>query len=885
MATHAWGEGESQAKLPMIPERWQKMEELFQSVRARPVEERAAFLRESCAGDDALRGEVEALLAFDSKEDGGFEEIASGVAATWAAESDRYGLVGQTLGRYKVLAPLGSGGMGEVYLTHDTTLERKTALKLLPRQFTQDTYRLRRFEQEARAASALNHPNIITIYEIGEWNGARFIASEYIEGETLREQMEKPDRRLSDILEIGIQASGALAAAHQAGIVHRDIKPANIMLRTDGYIKVLDFGLAKLMSARAHPDATEAGRVMGTINYMSPEQAMGQPLDHRTDIFSLGVVLYEIATGHRLFEGKSEAATYDCILHQTIPPMREFAPSLPLEFDQVLRRALERDPARRYQSASDLRADLQRLAQGSGPTEAALAASRAHRAAQRPRMARVAALAALVLGAIGAALFWRGQFAARHQAAASPNESSVKSIAVLPFVDLSQAKDQEYMCDGVSEELLDSLSKIEGLHVVARTSSFSFKGKTVGVSEIAEKLGVQNILEGSLRRDGNRIRITAQLINARDGFHLWSETFERELEGVFAVQDEITGAIVEKLRAKLALAPSTRPPENPEAHELYLRGLYFSNKSSEEELRKALALFQQALEKDPNFARAWTGIAKVWLWLADEYVKPLEGYAAMEAAASKALALNPNDAEARCHLGEAKWFLNWDPASAEAEIERALAIDPNSASAHLLLALLQPDRGDCGAGIAHIRAAERLDPLSPVITNRKKSLMIRCRRLDEALAAAQRTVELDPNFLYRESPLAVVYRAQGKLDQALALYLKAAEMRHRPSAGLALAYADLGRKAEAREVLQQLLERRKSRYVRPDAIAGIYAALGEREEAFAWLETAYQEHSSSLPNVAFLSEFGSLLSDPRFADLMRRIGFDPAVILGQQKFP
>ncbi len=271
----------------------------------------------------------------------------------------------------------------------------------------------------------------------------------------------------------------------------------------------------------------------------------------------------------------------------------------------------------------------------------------------------------------------------------------------------------------MSEELLAALSKIEGLRVVARTSSFSFKGKTVAVGAIAQQLGVQNILEGSLRREGNRIRITAQLINAQDGFHLWSETFERELGDVFAVQDEITGAIVEKLKAKMALAPSATASQNPQAHELYLRGLYFSNKSSEAELRKALALFQGALEKDPKFSRAWTGIAKVWLWLADEYVTPLEGYATMEAAAKEALALNPNDPEARCHLGEARWFLNWDPASAETESARALALDPNSASARLLLALLQPARGDCAAGIAHIRAAERLDPLSPVVTNRK----------------------------------------------------------------------------------------------------------------------------------------------------------------------
>jgi eukaryotic-like serine/threonine-protein kinase len=868
----------------MTPERWQTIQELFQVAAARPEENRAVFLEEACAGDDSLRREVEKLLATDQEPENGFEKIAFRVAAKWAAENDHRNLVGQTLGRYKIVTPLASGGMGEVYLAQDTTLDRQAALKLLPRQFTQDADRLRRFEQEARAVSALNHPNIVTIYEIGEWDGTRFIATEYIEGETLREQLHKPRLPVAAVLDIGCQTAGALAAAHAAGIVHRDIKPANIMLRADGYIKVLDFGLAKLTSVRAQTDLTEPGRVMGTLNYMSPEQALGQPLDHRTDIFSLGVVLYEIATGHRLFEGKSEAATCDCILHQAIPPMQDFAPSLPAELDLVTRRALEKDPARRYQTAADLREDLKRLAQGSGSTEAARAASDARHAERRRRNARVATIAALFVGVMAVALFLVGRFAARHPAAV-PNETGDKSIAVLPFVDLSQAKDQEYFCDGMSEELLDSLSRVEGLRVVARTSSFAFKGKNMPVGEIAQKLGVQNILEGSLRRDGNRIRITAQLINARDGFHLWSETFERELQGVFAVQDEITRAIVAKLKMKLALAPSARAPANGDAHELYLRGLYFSNKSSEEELRKAFALFQQALAEDPNMARAWTGIAKVWLWLADEYVTPLEGYAAMEDAAKKALALNPDDAEAHCYLGEARWFLNWDPASAEAESERALAIDPNSASAHVLLALLQPARGDCAAGIAHILAAEELDPLSPVITNRKKSLMIRCHRLNEALAAAQRTIELDPKFLYRESPLAVVYRAQGKPEQALALYLEAAQLRHRPSPGLALAYADLGREAEAREVLRQLLERRKSHYMRADSIAEIYAVLGEPEEAFVWLERAYREHSSSLPNVPFLSGFKSLLTDPPFADLIRRMGFDPEVVLDRTRFP
>jgi TolB-like protein/Tfp pilus assembly protein PilF len=458
-----------------------------------------------------------------------------------------------------------------------------------------------------------------------------------------------------------------------------------------------------------------------------------------------------------------------------------------------------------------------------------------------------------------------------------------KSIAVLPFSDLSQTKDQEYFCDGISEELLDSLAKIEGLRVVARTSAFAFKGKNVSVGEIAAKLGVQNILEGSLRRDGNRIRLTAQLINARDGFHLWSQTYERELQGVFAMQDEITSAIVEALRVKLALAPPPRATVNTDAHELYLQGLYHSNKGNEEDLRKAIGLFQQALEKDPNFSRAWTGIAEAWIWLADEYVKPLEAYPAAEAAAKKALALNPADAYARSSLAEARWVLNWDLNGAIAEVERALAIDPNCSQAHSLLAELREAQGNCPAAIAEIHTTQQLDPLSAQLTSWATGVMIRCDRLDEALALAQRTIELDPSYLYFGPPLARVYVAQGKLEEARAMYEEGARRTHRPSVGLAIAYAKLGRETEARDVLRQMVEKRKTSYVRGDSIASIYAALGEREEMFAWLEIAYNEHSSSLADIAFRREFRPFASEPRFVDLIRRMGLHPAALLNRER--
>ncbi len=441
-----------------------------------------------------------------------------------------------------------------------------------------------------------------------------------------------------------------------------------------------------------------------------------------------------------------------------------------------------------------------------------------------------------------------------------------KSIAVLPFVDLSQAHDQEYFCDGISEEILDALAKVEGLRVVARTSSFSFKGKNADVGEIAQKLNVQNVLEGSLRREGNRIRISAQLVNARDGFHIWSDTFERELQGVFAVQDEITRAIVDALKVRLAAAPPPRAPQNTEAYDLYLQGLYFSNKSTEEALRKALGLFQRALDKDPTFGRAWTGIAKAWYWLADAYVKPLQAYPEGIEAASKAVALDERDAEAHCYLGEAKRVLDWDFAADEAELKRALQLDPNSA-------------------FAQIREAEKLDPLSPGISDFAAFFYVQSGRLDDAIREGQRTLELDPNYVYPvlDSNLATAYREKGDFAQAITLYLRAQEAMRLPSSGLAITYVRMGRQPEARRILNELVEKARVQYVAADRIAAVYVALGQNDDAFRWLERAAAERNAILQFIAFSRDFLPLRSDPRFADLLRRIGVDPTKLLTRQE--
>ena len=457
----------------MNRERWQRIEALFQTAAARPPQERATFLEEACGGDTSLRQEVEALLASDTQSDAEFEEFASGLAADWLVTSNQYDLVGQTIGHYRVLSGLAAGGMGEIYLGEDLTLDRKIALKFLPKHFTRDAQRLQRFEKEARAASALNHPNILTIYEFGEWQGTRFIATEYIEGETLRERLEKGRLPLPEVFEIGSQVAGALAAAHDAGIIHRDIKPANIMLRTDGYVKVLDFGLVKLARPTAQAEVTEIGRVMGTANYMSPEQALGEPLDHRTDIYSLGVVLYEMATGQRLLDAQKEGAVDEGVPQRGPTSMRGRDHGLREDLEQVIRRALARDRDSRYQSAAALANDLRELAQGRGQSQAAERNLRADsptkwRIAKRS-VATVAALSFVI--AAGAAYYFSSH---RPNAPAIPE----KSIAVLPLVNSTGDPANEYFSDGMSEEFISSLSRLQDLKVIGRTSSFQFKGKT-----------------------------------------------------------------------------------------------------------------------------------------------------------------------------------------------------------------------------------------------------------------------------------------------------------------------------------------------------------------------------------------------------------------------
>src|SRR5947199_1387877 len=661
------------------------------------------------------------------------------------------------------------------------------------------------------------------------------------------------------------------------GLRHRDIKPGNILLDQKGEPHLTDFGLARLIETES--TVTRTMEVLGTPSYMAPEQAVGNNdvVSSVTDVYGLGAVLYQLLTGQPPFAGGTTYETIKLLLDTAPRQPRLLNPKLDRDLSTICLKCLEKDPQRRYSSALALAEDLERWLKHE-PIQARRTGvlTRGKKWVRRNPTSALLAASLVALAAAACWIVWKSELVRRPMPA---------GISLLPFVDLSPAKDQEYFCDGISEEILDALAKVEGLRVVARTSSFSFKGKNADVTEIARKLNVQNVLEGSLRREGNRIRVSAQLINARDGFHIWSDTFERELQGVFAVQDEITRAIVDALKVRLAAAPPPRAPKNTEAYDLYLQGLYFSNKSDEESLRKSLSLFQQALDKDPNFARAWAGIAKAWYWLADAYVRPLKAYPKVKEAASRALALDERDADAHCYLGETKRVLDRNFSGEEAELKRALEIDPNSATAHLLMSLLKSSQGELEEAVKEIQEAERLDPLAPGIWSFAVGTYLAVDRIEDAINAGKRTVQLDPNYVYFDSALADAYREKGDFREAVALYEKAQAATHFPSAGLAITYARMGRQPEAQRILNELVEKTRTHYVAAERIASVYVALGQKDEAFRWLERAFNEHSANLYTFAFHPEFRALRSDSRFPGLLRRIGIDFAKVLNRQKNP
>src|SRR6476620_7900291 len=807
----------------------------------------------------------------------GLEAVAGMSQATFETILDEIDVPDKEwrLGNYEILDEIGRGGMGVIYRARQRHSRRIVAVKRILSYQAESHETLMRFRREAEAVASLDHPNILPIYEVSESeDGLPFFSMKFATAGSLHDAAPTLRNEPRKCVQLMAKVARAVEYAHSRGILHRDLKPGNILLDDRGEPLVSDFGLAKWLDTNR--DLTNSLTTFGTPGYIAPEQAeaVAADLTPAADVYSLGAILFDLLTGRPPFLGANALSVIRQASETPAPKLRSLTRSHDRDLETICARCLERDPNARCQSAGDFATDLERWLDGR-PIVArpVLAPVRLWRWSRRNRKLVGTGAACLLVGA-GLVWFFRGEIAKM-----LPRERPEKSIAVLPFVDLSQAKDQEYFCDGISEEILDTLTKVDGLRVLGRTSSFSFKGKTTEASEVGKKLNVENVLEGSLQREGNRIRVTAELIDARNGFRIWSETYNRELQGIFALQDEITRAIVDALKIKLAVSLPVHEQRNTEVYDLYLQGLFFSNKSSEADLRRALQFFQGALEKDPTFSRAWTGIAKVWYFLADVYVKPLEAYPASREAALKAIALDEKDAEAHCYLSEAKRVLDWDLEGADEELKRALQLDPNSASAHLFSGLNPLFRGELKDGLQLILEAEKLDPVSPITSYVATAAYLANDRIDDAVIEGQRTLQLDPNYFYLDSTLAAAYREKGDFDEAITLYTKAQKTTHLPSSGLAITYARMDQQGEARNILAQLVRAREKRYVSAPLIAAISTALGDKEEAFRWLERAYEEHSGVLQWIAFLPEFRALHSDPRFPHLLRRISASQDTIL------
>ena len=746
-------------------------------------------------------------------------------------------MIGKTISHYRIIEELGRGGMGVVYKAEDTRLKRIVALKFLAPSAVGSREEKTRFVHEALAAAALNHPNICTIHEIDEVDGPwpdrqTFIAMEYIDGQSLKEKIQSGLMKIEEALDIAVQIVEGLQEAHQHGIVHRDIKPANIMITTKGQAKIMDFGLAKL-AGRTH--LTQSGTTIGTPAYMSPEQTRGEVVDQRTDIWSLGVVMYEMVTGQLPFKGEYEQAVIYSILNEEPQPPTALRSDLPEELEHIIVKALAKDPDKRYRKVEELLQTLRNL---------------------------------------------KKKVKFQNSAEETEMEEPTPSIAVLPFSNISADPEQEYFCDGMAEEIINALTQIDGLRVVARTSAFAFKGKNVDIREIGRVLNVSTILEGSVRKAGNRVRITAQLINVADGYHLWSEKYDRNLEDIFAVQDEISLKITQELKGQLFGEEKDKlvrkPVEDLEAYQLLLKGRYFANRMTRKDIETAIKYYQKALDRLPDFADAYAAIS------AAHTVQSMLGYTSgkksweyARQAALQALNLDRKQVDAHMTLGLVKLYQDWDWQGAQKEFQIAHQLNPQNVTVHTFLALYNLVLGKMETALQEARLALELDPISPRTNITLAVHLIRADKLEEAKEQIAKIMELVPDHPFAHYLLGQIFVLQNNFEEAITHYKASLEQSGETGlllAALGWAYGRAGKKEEALSYLRALEQRTRKEPQSPVLFTRIYAALNDFDRAFEYLEKAYREHDPSLINIKTEESIRSLHRDRRFEEILVKMG-------------
>jgi eukaryotic-like serine/threonine-protein kinase len=778
-------------------------------------------------------------------------------------------MIGQTISHYRILEQLGAGGMGIVFKAHDSRLDRAVALKFLPEELARQPQALERFRREARAASALNHSAICTIYDIGEEDGRAFIAMEFLDGETLRTHIHGKPLALDELLKLGIQIAEALDAAHAQGIIHRDVKPANIFVTKHDHVKVLDFGLAKLVPkgiANAGADiggegsdsTSIVGIISGTPSYMSPEQIRGDNLDLRSDIFSFGLVLYEMATGRQAFSGGTGGVIIEAVLTRAPVPARSVNPDIPPALEEILNKALHKDRDQRYQRAADIRADLQRL----------------------QRDVESGSLSAT------SGLHPTGEFSARNTlpqtATVRPVRVSkiIDSLAVLPFENSSRDPEHEYLSDGIAASLINILATVPKLRVMAQSTMFRYKGRAMDPLAIGHELNVRAVLTGRLMQSGGSLRIGTELVDVATGSQLWGAQYDRRPGDIFAIQDEISSEISEKLRLKLTRADkkrlTKRQTHDDEAYRLYLRGRYHWDQWTEDGFYKAIDYFQQAVEKDSTYALAHAGIADSYVLLGwNGYLPPKNAFPKAKVAAMAALRLDPDLGEAHNPLAAVAWLHDWKWREAQTEFDRSLALNPVYPTANWWYGEYLMTMGRHEEALATVKKSQELDPLSLIISVSIGWSLYMARRYDDALEQLRRTIQLDPNYPVTYWILGLTLRKIGRYDQAITEGEKGVSLSGGSSmmrAALAQSFGAAGKKESGIQIHDELVKLAKQNYVASYFFAGIYVGLGEDDRAIEYLEKSYEERSHWLIYLHLDPGMDALRSDPRFQDLLQRVG-------------